>query len=99
MPFAEIQKLVRFHYQYVVLHDFLERIIAGSVLDGLKTNGKFDRSKIKFFGFENGPFMPVEFSVAAYRLGHSMIRPGYRLNDDDATLLPILYVKRPCPST
>jgi hypothetical protein len=33
--------------------------------------------------------MPVEFSVAAYRLGHSMIRPGYRLNDDDATLLPI----------
>src|SRR3981189_1166254 len=32
---------------------------------------------------------PVEFSVAAYRLGHSMIRPGYRLNDDDATLLAI----------
>ena len=25
--------------------------------------------------------MPVEFSVAAYRLGHSMVRPGYRLND------------------
>ena len=36
--------------------------------------------------------MPVEFSVAAYRLGHSMIRPGYRLNDDDATLLPIFRI-------
>ena len=24
--------------------------------------------------------MPVEFSVAAYRFGHSMIRPDYRLN-------------------
>src|SRR5262249_40624989 len=24
--------------------------------------------------------MPVEFSVAAYRFGHSMIRPEYRLN-------------------
>ena len=36
--------------------------------------------------------MPVEFSVAAYRLGHSMVRPGYRLNDDDATLLPIFPV-------
>src|SRR5258708_10117792 len=34
--------------------------------------------------------MPVEFSVAAYRLGHSMIRPGYRLND--AILLPIFPV-------
>jgi hypothetical protein len=39
--------------------------------------------------------MPVEFSAAAYRLGHSMIRPGYRLNDDDATLLPIF----PIPET
>ena len=36
--------------------------------------------------------MPVEFSVAAYRLGHSMIRPGYRLNDNDFTLLPIFPV-------
>ena len=34
--------------------------------------------------------MPVEFSVAAYRLGHSMIRPGYQLNDN--TLLPIFPV-------
>ncbi len=37
--------------------------------------------------------MPVEFSVACYRLGHSMIRPGYRLNDDDSTLLPIFMTK------
>ena len=34
--------------------------------------------------------MPVEFSVAAYRLGHSMIRPDYRLND--VVLLPIFPV-------
>lgn len=34
--------------------------------------------------------MPVEFSVAAYRLGHSMVRPGYRLNDE--VLLPIFPV-------
>ena len=59
------------------------------MLDALKTNGKYDKAKLKFFHWRNDPFMPVEFSVAAYRLGHSMIRPGYRLNDDDATLLPI----------
>jgi hypothetical protein len=29
----------------------------------------------------NEAIMPVEFSVAAYRLGHSMVRPGYRLNE------------------
>ena len=87
--FPAIQRMVRFHYQWIVLHDFLPRIVSSSVLDELKTDGEFDPDKLKFFHWKNEPFMPVEFSVAAYRLGHSMIRPGYRLNDDDATLLPI----------
>src|SRR5215472_5304641 len=88
--FEHIQKLVRFHYQYVVLHDFLPRIVKASVLDELKNEtGDYDKSKLKFFHWKNEPFMPVEFSVASYRLGHSMVRPGYRLNDDDRTLLPI----------
>ncbi|MDB5580988.1 MAG: hypothetical protein JWR80_6164 [Bradyrhizobium sp.] len=84
-----LQRLVRFHYQYVIINDFLPRIISSDVLDGLKTDGHFDQKKLKFYHWKNDPFMPVEFSVAAYRLGHSMIRPGYRLNDDDNTLLPI----------
>jgi hypothetical protein len=90
MTFENIQKLVRFHYQYVVIHDFLTRIVKADVLRDLKNEkGEFDRSNLKFFHWKNGPFMPVEFSVACYRLGHSMIRPGYRLNDDDKMLLPI----------
>ena len=89
LDFAGIQRFVRFHYQWIVLHDFLPRIVSAAVLDELKTHGKFDREKLKFFHWKNEPFMPVEFSVAAYRLGHSMIRPGYRLNDDNTTLLPI----------
>ncbi len=89
VDFAGLQKIVRWHYQWVVLHDFLPRIVSATVLDELKDDGRFDREKLKFFHWKNEPFMPVEFSVAAYRLGHSMIRPGYRLNDDDATLLPI----------
>jgi hypothetical protein len=90
LPFSEIQKLVRFHYQYVVLYDFLPRIIHSSVLKQMTTDGKYDRDKLKFFQWKHEPYMPVEFSVAAYRLGHSMIRPGYRLND--AVLLPIFPV-------
>ena len=89
LAFPALQKIVRFHYQWIVLHDFLPRIVHSHVLNGLKTNGKFDSDKLKFFHWKHEPFMPVEFSVAAYRLGHSMIRPGYRLNDNDATLLPI----------
>ena len=90
--FAKIQKIVRFHYQYVVLNDFLPRIINSKVLAELKTHGHYDHQKLKFYHWKNEPFMPVEFSVAAYRLGHSMIRPGYRLND--AILLPIFPVSK-----
>ena len=87
-----LQQIVRWHYQWVVIHDFLPKIVSASVLEALKTNGKYDQKKLEFFHWKNEPFMPIEFSVAAYRLGHSMIRPGYRLNDDDGTLLPIFPV-------
>jgi hypothetical protein len=36
---------------------------------------------IRFYHFDKeNPLMPIEFSVAAYRFGHSQIRPSYRLN-------------------
>jgi hypothetical protein len=87
IPFADAQRLVRFHYQYVILHDFLPRIIHSGVLDQLKTADRYDADKLDFFLPKTGAFMPIEFSVAAYRLGHSMVRPGYQLND--GVLLPI----------
>ena len=89
LDFPSLQRIVRWHYQWVIVHDFLPRLISGRVLDALKTKGRYDQKQLRFYHFRNKPFMPVEFSAAAYRLGHSMIRPGYRLNDDDATLLPI----------
>src|ERR1022692_3785407 len=39
--------------------------------------------------------MPVEFSVAAYRLGHSMVRPGYRLNDNGVAVTETVSVVPP----
>lgn len=93
ISFESIQREVRFHYQYMVIHDFLPRIVHSSVIRDLKTGHHYDRAKLRFFHWRHDPFMPVEFSVAAYRLGHSMIRPGYRLNDADATLLPIFPVE------
>jgi hypothetical protein len=90
MEFHDAQKVVRDHYQYVVLHDFLPRIIRKEVLDLFKKDGKYVTGDLISPDFLKCPFMPVEFSGAAYRFGHSMVRPGYRLND--ATLLPIFPV-------
>ena len=87
--FDEAQRELQRHYQYVILNDFLPRIIDKNVLDELKTNDHYDRHKIRFYKPKRSPFIPLEFSTAAYRFGHSMIRPGYRLNDSDDTLLSI----------
>lgn len=95
--FAKVQQSVRFHYQWVLLHDFLPTLISSKVLNDLLPKAGdgsliVDKKNLHFFHTKDEAFMPLEFSAAAYRFGHSMIRPGYRLNDDDKTLLPIFSV-------
>lgn len=61
------------YYQTIILTDYLPRIVQESVL--LEA---IEKVKTK----EPAPddFMPLEFSVAAFRFGHSMIRETYDLN-------------------
>ncbi|SFI23012.1 Animal haem peroxidase [Planctomicrobium piriforme] len=85
--FAKVQEVVRWHYQWVVLHDFLPTIIGKDMLFSILPHlgsGKsilHDRPILRFYQPQKEPYMPVEFSVAAYRFGHSMVRPQYRLNE------------------
>jgi hypothetical protein len=72
--FAEARRIVTWHYQWIVLHDWVER------LAGKGTVAKILKSGRKFYRFKKFPFMPVEFSAAAYRLGHSMVRQRYAHN-------------------
>jgi hypothetical protein len=85
LTFPEVQQQVRFHYQWVLLHDFLPTVIAKDVLEEvlpLDKNKKpiVSKSNLQFFHYRDEAFMPLEFSAAAYRFGHSMVRPGYRVN-------------------
>jgi hypothetical protein len=89
LSFVEIQRLVRWHYQWLVLFDFLPRIIGRAQVEAILPhtvgNGNIYEKppKLHFYKFHNNPFMPVEFSGAAYRFGHSMVRPVYRLSAAD----------------
>ncbi len=79
------QTETRHHYQRLLLDDFLPRIIdirVGTVRALFSAIANHVKPALKNFTSADGiPFMPLEFACAAYRLGHSMIRPGYRLND------------------
>ena len=90
LDFSQVQERVRHHYQYVILNDFLPRIVSAAVLNELKTGGAFDRARLKLFQGFDRPFIPAEFAAAAFLFGHSMIRPGYRLND--RVMLPLFSV-------
>lgn len=84
--FNEVQRQVRWHYQWIVLNEFLPLTIGqGRVDDILRHGPRFyrvtDRSHDDVFrNAIREPLIPVEFAVAAYRFGHSQVRPSYRLN-------------------
>lgn len=70
--FTEAKKIVTHHYQWAVVKDFLKRICGlPAVNSALATVVAPVGSNFR---------MPVEFAVAAYRFGHSMIRNNYWVN-------------------
>ena len=81
--FEEARRLVRQHYQHIVLQDFLKRVADPAIVDAVITGGN------RFYDALGEPFfLPLEFTVAGYRFGHTMIRDTYdfNLNFPDATL-------------
>jgi hypothetical protein len=76
--FTKARELVTKHYQWMIRTDYLPRICAPGVLNNVFNQGRK--------AFEVGvqadkmPTMPIEFSIAAFRLGHSMIRAAYNWN-------------------
>jgi hypothetical protein len=101
--FKLAQQQVRWHYQWIVVHDFLARLVGDEVVaDILKpvpylapgTEASIVEADLKFYDWDSEPFMPVEFSVGAYRFGHSMARPSYLINEIAHKRTPVEGVHR-----
>jgi len=81
--FAAAQRETRYHYQFVVLFDFLKRICDPKIFTfaaDLICNPKKDFPLCYGLDAHGKLPMPVEFSTAAYRVGHTMVRDSYALN-------------------
>jgi len=87
--FVEARKIVTHHYQWAVVNDFLERVCGKPAVDAALASVSAP---------PGSPFrMPVEFAVAGYRFGHSMIRDRYWVNFNfpNATLAQVFEFIRP----
>jgi hypothetical protein len=91
--FDEARRLVRWHYEWVVVNEFLLLPAGEEVVADVLFNGR------RFYDPGENPSNPVEFSDAAYRFGHSQVTPTYLLNDKagDVSIFPDCLGFRPVP--
>ena len=67
--FDEAQRIVRWHYQWMVTHEYLPKVVGA----------KMAKVRRRYYRWRREPFIPVEFSGAAFRFGHSMARAQYNI--------------------
>lgn len=70
--FEQARRLVCWHYQWIIRHDYLPRILHNDVWHHQA------RRAVRQSG--SAFSVPIEFSLAGFRFGHSMVRNAYRLN-------------------
>ena len=72
--FDEAARQLRWHYQWIVLHEFLPALVGQALADQVLREGP------QYFRPRHHGFIPLEFADAAYRYGHAQIRHRYQLN-------------------
>lgn len=78
--FEEASRLLRWHYQWAVIHEFLPALVGQTLVSQVLLDGP------QWFRPGRDGFIPLEFANAAYRYGHSQIRHRYRINEHTGSL-------------
>ncbi len=74
--FNSAQRLAQWHYQWVVARDFLRRTIGDELHSRLLVmtedpdGSHREGVRLGHYRHKANPYLPVEFSAAAYRFGH-----------------------------
>jgi Animal haem peroxidase len=92
--FDEARMATMWHYQWVLVNDFLPRLVGQDLADDALAHGS------KYYEVDGAPYIPFEFADAAYRYGHSQIRVRYKVNAEaePVPLFPDLGGFQPVPT-
>ena len=72
---TQARRVLRQHYQHIVINDYLKRVADPAIVNKIIKDGN------QWFNALGEPFfMPLEFAVAAFRFGHTMVRGLYDFN-------------------
>ncbi len=77
--FERARALTIAHWQAIALTEFLPIFVEPDLIDDIIRNGP----KVYAESMARDGVVPVEFSAAAFRFGHSIVRGRYTLNDNE----------------
>lgn len=78
--FDEARRATMWHYQWILLHDYVPGLIGTELTRELVAEGP------RYYSLRDEPYIPFEFADAAFRYGHSQIRHRYRINESSPEL-------------
>jgi hypothetical protein len=80
LRFLIARQITLWHYQWLLVNEHLPQIAGQAIVGDVLARGN------RFYRPPAGDaFLPIEFGAAAYRFGHSMVRPSYRANFTSGT--------------
>lgn len=92
--FATAQRETGWHYQWVILNDYLPRAVDPELAAEVRDQGP------RFYHPSADPKIPFEFADAAFRSGHGQVRDEFQVNATSGIhpLFPDLLGFRPVPA-
>jgi hypothetical protein len=79
--YAQARHLTEEYYQELVLTDVLPAYVGQSTINQYLHTTSRGGVSVNTPNLPSGNFTPIEFSVGAYRFGHSLVRNNYHIND------------------